>query len=575
MSRWRQAFNRIGGPDAVTWPAFWITFAANIIGHLTTGGTVNASIPVRVLIVTISQLAMFTPLLLLRFTLLRNPPRPRPWIALTGFIFAAVVRGLVVTSLLLAIGAVDQPLWAYRIIASLQSQAILLFIVAIVVSTIRAHTRSLEELIGIQRELAETQDHIVGEFTQRNEETIERVKDRLRTEVAALDSVEGANSVAELQRLAGDVVRPMSHELAQSLPAREIHTTDPVDVHVTRQQVAEQLVDRPPFRPLQAALLMTLFLVTASVAVLGDSGILVALMIFVSIFIWSQLANWGLALILPKLSPRTALVIVLIAAVAIGYLSTAAGTLLLEDSTLKVVFFVTGGVFTAGIVLLLAIVSAILRQQQESERTLVEYTERLRHEVVRLRQAQWLQNKALSRALHGPVQSTVTSAALRLDAAVRNGESTGTLVEEIRTELRSVIDVIDAAEIVAPSLDIALTRITGMWEGLCDVQTSVSPDAANILSNDPLAAATVVDILTEAVSNAVRHGKAEHVMIAVNTDIKGSVTITVSNDGKADDNTSPTTGLGTTLLDECTLHWSRTQINNAHVLSADVPTAYS
>ena len=93
MSPRRQAFNRIGGPDAVTWPAFWITLVAAIAGHLATAGPVSASVPVRILVVIATQLLSFSVLLLLRRTLLRNPERPRPWVAIGGFAVAAIVRG--------------------------------------------------------------------------------------------------------------------------------------------------------------------------------------------------------------------------------------------------------------------------------------------------------------------------------------------------------------------------------------------------------------------------------------------------------------------------------------------------
>ena len=132
-----------------------------VAGHLSAAGTVSASVPVRILVVIASQLAMFAILLLLRFTLLRDPARSRPWITVGGFIVAAVVRGGVLTGLLVAIGAVDEPRWLYRIVAALLNQTVLLIVVALVISSLRAHTRSLAALIGIQHDLAETQQRIV------------------------------------------------------------------------------------------------------------------------------------------------------------------------------------------------------------------------------------------------------------------------------------------------------------------------------------------------------------------------------------------------------------------------------
>jgi len=574
VSRWRQAFDRIGGPDAVTWPAFWISLAASMLGHLATGGEVSASLGVRAFAVVVAQIAMFVPLVILRLTLLRNPPRPRPWVAVAGFIMASMARGVVLTAVLLALDAVDQPLWIYRIFGSIATSGLVLLIVAVVVSSMRAHTRSLESLLRVQRRLSAAQDEIVAEVTDRNEQTLERVKARLAEEMVALDSTQGAGSVSELQRLASDVVRPMSHQLAVSVRMTEIAEPEVDDVHVTPRQVAGQLVTGAPFRPVASGVLMAVIITPAAISLFGTMALLLIVTAVTAVALTSWLANRALSSLLPRVGQAAGLAGVILAAVLAGYLSSAAGALVVRASGQGMEFFVGGGLFVAGILLLLALISAILRQQVAAERDLVVYTERLRWTVVRLRQLQWLQGKAISRALHGPVQAAVTSAALRLDSAVRSGAPTTDLLNQIRTELRSTIDVLDAPEMTAAPLDDSLARITGTWQGICEVVTQAPSDARDLLANDPVTTSTVVDILTEAVSNSVRHGGASRVTASFEVEPPDVIRMTVWDDG-APHSAPGAAGLGTRLLDDCTLRWSRTPGEGGQLLAVLLPCSAS
>lgn len=569
MSRWRSAFDRIGGPDAVTWPAFWITFGASLIGHLTTGGSVSTSLVVRVLVVGVAQLAMFAPLVLLRVTALRDPSRPRPWVAVMGYMAASVLRGVVLTGLLIVIDAVEEPLWLYRVTASLLVQGTILMIVALVVSTIRANTRSLRHLMAIQRKLEATQERIVNEVADRSEEALVRVKSRLVEEMVALDSLSGNASVAELQRLASDVVRPMSHELA--VPQVVVDPTVVVDdVHVTRQQVVAQMTTRSPLRPISSALLMALILVTAAAGVFGSRGLSFMMAVVGSVLVWSWLGNRLLALVLRRASPDRAIVTVVLISIVIGYLSAGAGALILLGDEAAELIFLAGGAFVAGVIVLLAIVNAVLLQQAIAEQDLAEHTTRLQRAVVRLRQAQWFQGQALSRALHGPVQAAVTSAALRLDAALRSGQPTDLLVLGIRSELAQVVDVLDVDESQTLDIDDSIARIRGTWDGLCSVNITLTAAARSCLQADPVATAIVRDLLAEAVSNAVRHGEATVVEATVADRSPDDLFLRVRDNGAV---SAPwgAAGLGTTLLDACTVEWGRSATSSEHVLWAIIP----
>ena len=490
--------------------------------------------------------------------------------AVGGFVAAAVIRGVTISALLLAIGAIEEPLWAYRIVASLISVGVVLMIVAVLISTMRAHTRSLETLLKVQRDLAARQDDIVAEVAERNEETLARVKTRLTDEMVALESLGEAGSVAELQRLASDVVRPMSHELAGSLRLDEPDEVLVDDVHVTPQQVITQMVTVAPFRPGMTGLLLTVIMLTAALGVFGMRGVPLLVVTVASVILWSWLGNRVLRHVLPRLTSGRALAAVIGTALVAGYLTSAVAGWVLRGTSDAAPMVVLGGAFVAAMILLLALVSAVLRQQVATERDLAASSERLRWSVVRMRQVQWLQGQALSRALHGPVQAAVTSAALRLDAAVRAGRPTESLLEEIRTDLRTTVDVLDAPELVGPPLQEALARIIGTWAGICDVSAQVDRDVRECLDADRVAGSTVVDLLTEAVSNAVRHGGATRVDVRVEGEGPDVIRLTVRDDGSPASG-SLGAGLGTSLLEGCTLEWSRTEVPGGQVLEALLP----
>jgi signal transduction histidine kinase len=569
--RWRQAFDRIGGPDAVTWPAFWLTFVGSLTGNLTTGGSVSASFGTRVGVIAVTQIAMFVPLVLLRLTLLRNPTRPRPWIAIGGFILACVVRGIVLSGLLVAIGAVTEPLYLYRIAASLAGTGMIFILTALVVSAMRAHTRSLKQLIAVQQDLTNTQERIVAEVAERNEEVLNRVKERLAEELSTLDEMSDTASITELQRLASDVVRPMSHELASSLPRWETTATDIDDVHVTWQQAVGQMAKTSALRPVQSALLICMLLFVSAVGIYGLAGLVLMGVVGFALFVLSWLVNRALALVLPRLSAGPGVAVLVLASLTVGFLSAAAGAWVLRDSVAFLTFVIAGGTYLAGLAFFVAMVNAVLQQQRVLETSLSVYTEQLRREVVRQRQAQWLQRKALSRALHGPIQSAVTSAALRLDAAVRDGHPTDGLIADIREQLRSRVDVLEDDEYTSVSMDVALQRIVGTWEGVCDIDVHMTQAAIDGLEADSLAMSTVIDILTEGVSNAVRHADATQVHIVLGRDQNGDITMRISDNGISDEHPVTTSGLGTLLLNECTLSWSRDFEGNGKVLRAKIP----
>ena len=220
---------------------------------------------------------------------------------------------------------------------------------------------------------------------------------------------------------------------------------------------------------------------------------------------------------------------------------------------------------------------AALHRIPERNRAILELQKsfsELERVLVRQRQAVWFQRKALSRALHGPVQMVVTAAAIRLDAAIRDGAVPPELIVSIRSELMSILDVLDELDEGSVSFSLALERMRAMWEGICVITEQSSAKAVAVLARGRVLQSMVIDITTEAVSNAVWHGNAT--VTSIRLDVVGQesddLLIEVTTDGQGID-APKRRGLGTQLLDDCSLRWSGEASEAGDCLTAVLPFA--
>ena len=181
----------------------------------------------------------------------------------------------------------------------------------------------------------------------------------------------------------------------------------------------------------------------------------------------------------------------------------------------------------------------------------------LQRRLVQWRQAQWFQQKALSRALHGPVQTAVTAGALHLDVAIRAGEVGSATVEQVRADLLQTLQGLGSFAASVTSVTEALHRIASTWEGLCAVSQDLEPQVDGVLAGNVPLRSCVIDIVTEAISNAVRHGDATVAVVSISLigDGASDLLVVIESDSFGEDRQGGR-GLGTLLLEECTLQWT-------------------
>lgn len=566
MSRVSAAFQRLGGPGAVTWWAFGVSLADRLI--TVSVQPLNLAYPVsaRILATVLAQLVMFIPLVLLRFTALRDPLRPRPWVALGGFAVAAVLRGIAFDQFLhILVGAPTVP--ALRVFSGFLTTIVPLVVTAYVVNTIRERRLELTVLLEVRDQLERAREEAEQAVLQRNDDLVSRVRSVLEAELAAVSASRPTEAVAQLQRTATDVVRPLSHELATTFSAREGQTVPVIRPRIGwRDVVDDEALDRP-LVPGVSTLLLSAIWLTPAVLFPPLRWLCVVTLIAMPCLLFG--ANAMLRWWLPRVGPGLRVVSVFATCGVLGVVVGAFFRIGAGDwpggsaaaiAALFYVFMVTAGI---------AIVHGVLQARTAVLESTAVAVEELREQLLRTRRLQWFHQRALARTLHGPVQSAVAAAALRLSQAQREGTLQPELIDSVRQQLTRAADVLQSPDGEVAALEVSLDRIVGTWEGLCHVTTSIDASSDEEIANDAVVRAFVTDVVTDAVTNAARHGRARRVSIHIGR-VDDNLVVTVRDDGSTP--LGPRReGLGTVLLNECALDWSLSESDRGHVLTVVLP----
>ena len=551
MSGLTRILNRIGTVDSVSWPAFWLTLIAGIIGNFSAVQT-GASIQTRVAILAAAQMALFIPLIAMRFIFLQRARRPHPFIVLTGFVIAVVCRALSIATLGQFFFPGDSTTLAARIIGNFLNIGMVLIVTAYVVSLMRERRRQITQLQNLRSELEQSIEVVSSELTQRNEATVDRIRQVLQSELNRLDASNAESSLVTLQETVTNVVRPLSHQLAFEVPEISVQadTTDPV--RTRWREVLNRVATGKPFRPILTASFMSL----EAIAVLATlQGVFIAM---VSMPLMLALLLAGSNLIFERVSTSMSASLRVIFAIVLAVLS---GVLvgfglwfILGSGPRGWALGIGGGVLAAVLAIVVSIGASIARDRTVIISELTLSTQELERSLVRRKQTQWLQNKSISRALHGPVQTAVNAAAIKIDGAIRGSAVPAEMIEGVRADLLASLDVLGQAEGSVISLDQGADRIKATWDGICEVDISISIECHDHLESDVVIRSCFIDIVTEAVSNAVRHGDATNVVITAVLE-GGNIILEVKDNGPAVFTTSAP-GLGSTQLDDCTLSWT-------------------
>jgi hypothetical protein len=258
-------------------------------------------------------------------------------------------------------------------------------------------------------------------------------------------------------------------------------------------------------------------------------------------------------------------------AVACGGLALGLATLpYMQDEPQPFLFPIVGPILALLISGALAIGEAARDQDLALEADLRATTADLRWSVTRARDRYRQHETALSRALHGRLQASLSAAFIRLDRAVERGVADDDLIGTLRHGILSALAEINVFDSNPDPIDDVVALTQSNWSDTVTLIFTIHDGVRGALAADALCARSVNDLIPELVFNSVRHGNANVIDVQLTIADHRTLCLTVMDDGSI----SPDAGrhgLGSALLDEASISWSRTRSEDRTTTSCLIP----
>jgi signal transduction histidine kinase len=363
--------------------------------------------------------------------------------------------------------------------------------------------------------------------------------------VRALRSVDDGQRVAqEIQSASDRIVRAGSHslhdgiavDLALAAPRRPI-------------RLGQVLAGVRPSAPVLGAIAFECLVFTAMAR---DFGVQIAFLIFAMSISLAAAGSLVLGAIAKRHWPRRGRLPLLFACyLVVGAVATAVVQLVLawigDPQPLWI------GAFSFALFMtVLSVAPSMRRAQSESESELASAVSDLAVELVRVRSLAEEQRRQYAHLMHGGVQAEMTAAALAISRASEAGEPTEAILaraDALVALLEQQRESLDAEETRETLVDVIDT-----WRLALDLDVSIDTRADALMSSDPELARRVMDVVSEGLTNAVRHASARTVRLAISSAAAASVEVEVAHPGVL---ASGASGQGSGVLDAACEEWSR------------------
>lgn len=505
-----------------------------------------------------------------------GPYSPRPVKTLLIFAIGAVSRSLAVGQLSVMFGLAQDQEFLYRAFAGALLGTLTLSVAALIAALIKEHAQIQSELVNERKALVATKQSAENLVEQQRLEILEIVKESIEPAVSEIsqnlanvtsnDSGNLKASASKITELIDLKLRPLSASLHQQQKIEVPRVSTSVK-KPSLISLPKKITLRNKVSPLAIYLNLVVPNTTAAFLYVGYAALPIVLLayaplaIILSLFVRLPISNRPI---------RSGLAFLLLSAVLAVAWTPAILILRWLDvdaiDRLSLAPTATLGTITVGLLLTYGFVVESQRRNYESELRIA--NQELNLELNRTSQLIWHVRQRAAQTLHGSVQASLTAANMRILGAAEVNEE---LLEKVRQDL--VRATLALTDLDGPSLELkmSLTDLIELWQGVCEVKVSIDEELLNSISANQITSHCINEIVKESVTNAIRHGKARLVEISIKDLNDGSIQIVITNDGAKDLAGSP--GVGSQILDEITMRWTRDLVNGKVRVLAQVALA--
>lgn len=572
--RHARAWSRLGRESSLSLPVTYLFAPIGALGPLLVDRTrLGGTFLTWLAIAALGQVVVMVCFLIARRVLHRpGAERSRPLATIGVIVGTSMLRGLVLGVVVLSLGLAPDIELRYRVILSVPLIGGTLLGAALLVSGRDEHRALLDQLSRTRNELALLDATMQGRLAEVRERLLRQVRGTLEPGLRDLDEALSAaasggdptGSIASLREFVETDLRELSRAIlvVGDVPADPSGASG---ASTPRTRWPRRIEARRCLWPITTGA----FLATASMAsALRDLPLLEAAAFVVAFGLVAAGATAAVRAAVRRWSCRTGVGVLL--ATVTGAL-VAPGTILglsaLGVPAPRFVLapsLVVGAAFAA----LCALMAVVEEARTSAETELQSAVHRLQESISALRQHTWIARRRLSVLVHGAVQGVIHAAVIRLG---QPGGADPATIAAIRRDVESALARLDDQRADAEALDRTLAEIAGTWSGVCAVTWAVAPDAVAVLDADLDRCECAAEIAREGVHNAVVHGGAGAVHVAISRE-QDRLVVRVEDDGRISEGPA---GLGSRMLDDVCVQWSRTSTGSGTVLAAELSLAGS
>lgn len=592
----RRTLRRLSDPAWIGWPYFWATLIAWVVSAYPavfrsdlrlTGEIVG----IWLVIVVAGQLSIFAVLVLAkRLWLPLRFSRSHPVVAVLSIVAAGTV-GLV------AARTVASWFFGERdgIVVGLEYVPFVLLVMTVTGSaivTVVDYRREVVKLLTHRASLEESISQAQQRLQQDREEIFRGAESIIDMAIASLEGSR-SEAVTVLRTASEGVFRPLSHDLVRSGPVfipSPMKPPQPRGKEIYANLMAKSFIAprlmaflflflfwrlsiteyEPPSRTLEGPQAAGLTVTVDLSSLVLSFGQLAT--VFFATLVVSVLVDWIVRLVIPRVLLKYRPIIHVFSVMGVvvgsqvlivGFVGLLGGpTGAIQSLTASLLFFVSAALVTSA----LGVTRAIEVVHRDVTAQLEKVSTQLKWSLRRLHQEIWHQRRELGVLIHGRFRTALISSAMQL--STRGEEVTDEDIEEIRRRLERVKDQ-SYPSLVHSDIATALGEVSSLWRETCVIDVEVNDETHERMSRDVVAATITLNIVDEAIANAMRHADPRTILVSISS-TSDSAVIVVKNDG-APPRKDSSPGLGSALLDEVALEWNLSSTPEGTTFQARIP----
>ena len=473
--------------------------------------------------------------------------------------------------MLLSTNLTEKSQFVFRLIGTEATVFVGLMTVASLVTYARDFSERNTELSTSLQTLNEEYKAVSHRLETRKTALVITIQDELQLGISRLSGKNLELDAEQLKYLLDDVVRPLSYKLGREFKGQSIQQTPQIYTEVNWRAIIQQTLVNNPVHPfwftLWASVGTLQFYRSRNVADVFIPVIGSMLFIYVIQLLFARLwrgipSDWSIGLRSGIFSSFALLTSV----AANTFVHVLSGLNTLNPPMILGVTF-----FYAVLAWLIALLSTSSNSLKSINAELIAANVTVKRKLVAENASARHFESEVSRVLHGSVQDAIAASLKKVQSLPQGTQLSPEDLSALRSPIEDSLRLLLSPGLASQDVNKAVNDLSELWSGVVDVDVYLEAQATSALEESNISSGVAIEIIREAVSNAIRHGNASkiHIRVSLEQQFK-DVIIEVSNNGLPI-STDSQPGIGSSLLDELALNWERINADGEVKLKAILP----